>query len=59
MVSKKAKSAIHNLNNLSPKFAFVVANDGTLFEKAVRDIDVGANIFIKQGEIIPLDGEIV
>ena len=59
LVSKKAKSALHNLNHLSPKFAYVVASDGTLFEKSVREIGVGEHIFVKHGEIVPLDGQII
>ena len=59
MVSHKAKSAIHNLNEISPKFAVVLAQDGTLFEKAVREIEVGAHLFVKQGEIVPLDGTVL
>ncbi len=58
-VSKKARSALHNLNNLAPKFAHIVGDDGTVYEKAVRDITVGTKLLIKQGEIAPLDGTVV
>ena len=58
-VSKKAKSALHNLNDLAPKFAHIVDTDGTVFEQAVRDISVGMRLLIKQGEIVPLDGKVV
>jgi Cd2+/Zn2+-exporting ATPase len=58
-VSKKTKSALHNLNHLAPKFAQVVAEEGTVFEQAVRDIPLGALLLIKQGEIVPLDGHVV
>lgn len=57
-VARKAKSALHNLNNIAPKFAHVIGNDGNLFEKAVRDIAVGTQILIKNGEIAPLDGKV-
>lgn len=57
-VSQKAKSALHNLNNLAPKFAHVVAEDGTVYEKAVREIPIGTQILIKNGEIVPLDAKI-
>lgn len=55
-VTKKAKSALHNLNNIAPKFAHMIGDDGVLFEKSVREITVGEKLFIKQGEIVPLDG---
>lgn len=58
-VSNKAKSALHNLNNLAPKFAFVVADDKTLYEKSVREIGVGTKLLIKGGEIVPLDGKVL
>ena len=58
-VSKKTLSALHNLNHLAPKFAHIVAEDGTLFEKSVREIGVGTHLLIKNGEIVPLDGEII
>jgi Cd2+/Zn2+-exporting ATPase len=58
-VSKKTLSALHNLNHLAPKFAHVVAEDGTLYEKSVREIEIGTLLLIKNEEIIPLDGKIV
>jgi heavy metal translocating P-type ATPase len=58
-VSNKARSALHNLNNLAPKFAHVVAPDGIVFEKAVREIEVGTPLLIRQGEIAPLDGTVI
>lgn len=56
MVTSKTKGTLHNLNRLSPRFACVVAEDGTLFEKAVREVPIGTNLLIKAGEIVPLDG---
>ena len=58
-VSRKALSALHNLNNLAPKFAYLFDAEGNLYEKAVREIDVGAKLLIKHGEIVPLDGKIL
>ena len=57
-VSKKARSALHNLNQIAPKFAVVVEN-GVLYEKAVREISIGEKLLIKNGEIVPLDGKVV
>ncbi len=58
-VEKKTKSALHNLNKLSPKFAYLVGPDGNLYEKALREIVVGEKIFVKNGEIVPLDGKVI
>ncbi|MES2273576.1 MAG: cation-translocating P-type ATPase [Chlamydiota bacterium] len=58
-VSRKAHSALHNLNNIAPKFAYIVAEDGTLFEKSVREIEIGNKLLVKNGEIVPLDGKVL
>ncbi len=58
-VSNKARSALHNLNNIAPKFAHMIASDGTQFEKSVREIQVGEKVLVKHGEIVPLDGKVV
>ncbi len=58
-VSKKARSALHNLNRLAPKFAYVLAPDGTLFEKSVREIGIGEHLLVKNGEVVPLDGQVI
>ena len=58
-VSNKARSALHNLNNTAPKFAHMIASDGTQFEKSVREIQVGEKVLVKHGEIVPLDGKVV
>lgn len=57
-VARKAKSAIHHLNDLAPKFAHVVDANGASFEKAVREIAPGALLLVKNGEIVPLDGKV-
>ncbi|MBS0626360.1 MAG: cadmium-translocating P-type ATPase [Verrucomicrobia bacterium] len=58
-VSNKAKSAIHNLNHLAPKFAHVLDESGTVYEKSVREIVVGMKVLVKNGEIVPLDGHVM
>lgn len=58
-VGKKARSALNHLNQLAPKFAFLLTPDGLAYEKAVRDIAIGERLLIKNGEIIPLDGIVV
>src|SRR3990167_8212506 len=58
-VSKKAKSALHNLHTLSPKFAFVLTSDGVPYEKAIREITIGEKLLVKHGEVVPLDGQVI
>jgi heavy metal translocating P-type ATPase len=57
-VSRKAHSALHNLNHIAPKFAHIQDGDLT-YEKALRDITIGETILVKQGEIAPLDGQVL
>jgi Cd2+/Zn2+-exporting ATPase len=58
-VTKKTRSALLNLNRLAPRSACVIAEDGTLFERAVSEIAIGEQLLIKAGELVPLDGEVV
>ncbi|HSX26092.1 MAG TPA: heavy metal translocating P-type ATPase [Chlamydiales bacterium] len=58
-VSNKAKSALHNLHTLAPKFAHVIGSDEILFEKSVKEIAIGTKVLVKNGEIVPLDGKVI
>lgn len=58
-VSRKAKGALLNLNELSPTMATVLGEKGTLFQKSVREITVGTRLLVRAGEIVPLDGIVV
>lgn len=58
-VSKKAKGALLNLNELSPRMATVIEKGGTLVQKSVREVEVGMQLLIKAGEIAPLDGTVI
>lgn len=57
-VSRRAKSAVHNLHKLEPKKAQVIF-DGKIIEKALSDVEIGNHILIKGGEVIPLDGKVI
>lgn len=57
-VSRKAKGALLNLNNLSPTTGIVIGKAGTLFEKSIREIHVGTQLLVKAGEVVPLDGQV-
>lgn len=58
-VTSKAKGAISSLHKLSPSKACVIAPDGTLIEKAIRDIPVNTRILVRSGQVIPLDGTVI
>ncbi len=55
-VTKKTKGSLHRLRTLSPTIALVLDEDGSYFEKSVKEIEVGTRILVKAGEIVPLDG---
>ena len=55
-VKSKAKGAIRSLEKLTPSRAFVLRNDGSLIERALRDIRIGELILVKAGSVVPLDG---
>lgn len=58
-VTDKAKSAISSLTKLTPTTASVIQEDGSLIERAVKDVAVGTKILIKSGQVVPLDGKIL
>jgi len=58
-VTTKAKGALSSLHKLSPTRASVIEPDGTLIERAVKDIPLGTHILVKAGQVIPLDGLIL
>lgn len=59
MVTNKTKGALLNLNRLSPHFGCVISPDGTLYDKAVKEIPIGAHVLVKAGEIVCLDGTVI
>lgn len=53
----RARSAIKNLLEISPATArFLCPVDGTLEEKPIAQVPVGATVLVRPGEKIPLDG---
>lgn len=58
-VTTKAKSSISSLNKLSPTKANVMETDGTILERAIKDIDIGTTILVKSGQVVPLDGTVI
>ncbi len=58
-VSRQTTSALHSLNKIAPKKASVVSSDGEVVETSIHEITIGTTLLVKQGEIVPLDGEII
>ena len=58
-VTRRAKGALINLNHLSPTVGMVIGDNGTLFQKSVREIEVGMRLLVRAGEVVPLDGNVV
>jgi Zn2+/Cd2+-exporting ATPase len=56
MVTHKTKSALISLHSLSPTKACIIAEDGHLVERAIKEIPIGSTLLIKAGEVVPLDG---
>jgi heavy metal translocating P-type ATPase len=59
MVAQKTRSSVLNLHKLSPRVAWIIGEDGAIYQKALGEITTGARILVKAGEIIPLDGQVV
>ncbi|HSX03857.1 MAG TPA: heavy metal translocating P-type ATPase [Rhabdochlamydiaceae bacterium] len=53
--TERARRAISALLQLSPPFARVITQQGSLVEKKVEEIAVGERILVRPGEKIPLD----
>lgn len=58
-VNLKTKSALHHLQKISPSTAHVLQEDQSFHEKNIREVNLKDKIFVKMGEIVPLDGVLV
>jgi Cd2+/Zn2+-exporting ATPase len=54
----RARRAVQALLELSPPTAIVIAADGTERETPVAQVTIGANIRIRSGSRVPLDGQV-
>lgn len=57
--ASRARRAVQALLELSPPIATVVGEDGNESEIAVERVDIGAEIAIRSGSRVPLDGVVV
>lgn len=58
-VTTKAKNALSSLHKLSPTKACIIEADGTLIERAIKEISIGTKILVKAGQVVPLDGNVI
>lgn len=58
-VTTKARNDISNLHKLAPTKACIIRPDGTIFERSVKEIEVGTHILIRAGQLAPLDGIVI
>lgn len=56
--AKKANTELKTLLDNTPQTAHVV-KDGTTIDVGVKEVPIGANVIVKPGEIIPLDGKVI
>lgn len=56
--AKKANTELKSLLDNTPQIAHVVANETTT-DVAVKEVQIGADIIVKPGEIVPLDGKVI
>lgn len=57
--SDRARRSVNSLLDLSPPIAFVKNRDGTATETPVSEVTIGDEILVRNGDRIPLDGEIL
>lgn len=57
--SKRTKDALLSLDRFFPRIACCVREDGSIYERAVKEIQVGTNLLVRAGEMVPLDGIIL
>jgi Cd2+/Zn2+-exporting ATPase len=55
----RARRAVQALLELSPPTAIVIGADGTERETAVAEVAIGAEIRIRSGSRVPLDGDVI
>jgi Cd2+/Zn2+-exporting ATPase len=55
----RARRAVQALLELSPATAIVIGADGTEREIAVAEVAIGAEIRVRSGSRVPLDGEVI
>ncbi len=56
---KRARRSLTNLSKRIPDEALIWKSDTDMKKEKVEEVKVGDNIFIRKGEVIPLDGKLV
>ncbi len=58
-VSGRAKTTLNALQTLVPSKAHLVLADGSLMDVRLEDVSIGSHVWVKAGEVVPLDGVIL
>lgn len=58
-VRLKAKGSLLSLKKMSPTKALVLRADGSVNERAIKDVTIGMRILVQAGEMVPLDGRVL
>lgn len=58
-VSHKAKSTLNHLSKMAPSTAQVINASGKMIERSVKDVQVNELIWVRAGEVLPLDGKVI
>ncbi len=56
VVKGETTRSMRRLMNLIPRKTRVIGEDGSIIEKDISEVDIGARIVLEKGERIPLDG---
>ncbi|MBR0343476.1 MAG: cadmium-translocating P-type ATPase [Oscillospiraceae bacterium] len=55
----KSRQSISDLMDISPEYANLVDEDGSITEEDPEDVPVGSTILVRPGERIPMDGIVI
>ena len=58
-VEQKATGTLIHLNQIIPRMACVIDEKGTVFERSVKEVQLGTLLLVRTGELAPLDGIVV
>jgi Zn2+/Cd2+-exporting ATPase len=59
VVTLRAKNALSLIHSIAPTKAYLIDDENQIYERAIEDISIGSHIFVRTGEVVPLDGIII
>lgn len=58
-VGSRSQGAMRDFRSLSPQRAHWVRQEGEIVDRSVKDLAVGEKIWVRSGEVVPLDGRVL